>query len=245
MGGKDTRTPVDGLAAAQNLLNFGKVTPGYCLHYVWQAYAMLGATTTSGQWPTAYSGWLGSAGQHPGDWNPPPGVPVYFGPKASSSAGDVVISTGDGNCAATDFPYGGVTGMTTLVARQKQISRPYLGWTETILNYPILQAQPPAPVVPPNIGGNMFLIYDADAGRDLQDIQYILVTADGGQLRGYYLEDPFERAVVVGQYPNLAITACDAATFNGFLARIGYAYQQPVPLVRVLAELDEPADTRR
>ncbi|QGJ89455.1 lysin A [Microbacterium phage Smarties] len=127
---------VNGMAAAQTLLDYDRVTPGYCLMYVWQAYKAHGARA-EGSYPTAYSAWLGSPGKHPGDWNPPAGVPVYFGPKASSSAGDVVISIGNGQCVATDWPVNGVTNITTLAARQRQIGRPYLGWTDNILGYPI------------------------------------------------------------------------------------------------------------
>lgn len=129
-------TAVSGTAAAQRLLSFGVCRPGYCLYYVWQAYKSLGASTDLPA-PTAYDGWLGSAGKHEGDRNPPAGVPVYFGPKAGSRAGDVVISLGGGLVAATDWPYSGIIGITTIDARQRQISRPYLGWTETILNHPI------------------------------------------------------------------------------------------------------------
>lgn len=128
--------PVDGDAAAQTLLSWGVCDPGYCLHYVWQAYAAHGATSSE-SYGTAYEGWLGSAGQHPGDWNPPSGVPVYLGPRSGSNAGDVMISLGGGMCAATDWPYNGVIGTCSISQRCNQTGRPYLGWTETILNYPI------------------------------------------------------------------------------------------------------------
>lgn len=132
-------TGVDGMAAAQTLLGYDSVTPGYCLKYVWQAYKAHGAVSDGKSYPTAYSAWQQSdpATRHEGDWNPPPGVPVYFGPKSSSSAGDIVISTGGGRCAATDWPHNGVTGETTLADRQRQVGRPYLGWTEEILGYPV------------------------------------------------------------------------------------------------------------
>lgn len=128
--------PVDGVAAAATLLSWGVCDPGYCLHYVWQAYKAHGASCGE-TYPTAYAAWLGSGGKHEGDWNPPPGVPVYFGPRDNSSAGDVVISTGGGMCNATDWPYSGVIGSCSLAERQAQIGRPYLGWTDNILNYPI------------------------------------------------------------------------------------------------------------
>lgn len=127
---------VDGMAAARTMIGFGTWRAGYCMEAVWQAYKRNGARTSLGA-PTAYDGWLESGGKHPDDRNPPPGVPVYFGPKAGSRAGDVVISLGGGQVVATDWPRNGVIGITTIDARQRQIGRPYLGWTDTALNHPI------------------------------------------------------------------------------------------------------------
>ncbi|UVT31313.1 endolysin [Microbacterium phage Marcie] len=127
---------VDGSAAAQTMLGFRTWRKGHCLEAVWAAYKRVGAraTTTAG---TATQGWHRSAGKHPGDRNPPAGVPVWWGEKPSSAAGDVVISLGGGKVVATDWPYNGVIGITTIDARQRQIGRPYLGWTEEILGQPI------------------------------------------------------------------------------------------------------------
>lgn len=133
---------VDGVAAANTLLSWGTCRPGLCLYYVWQAYKAHGASA-EGSYPTALDAWHGSPGQHY-DRNPPAGVPVYFGAKPTSSAGDVVISLGGGRVAATDWPVYGVIGVTTIAERQAQINRPYLGWTDNILGYPVLQAQPAA-----------------------------------------------------------------------------------------------------
>lgn len=165
---------VDGMAAADTLLSFSNITPGYCLHYVWQAYAAHGAWSDQ-SYPTAYSAWLGSSGQHPGDRNPPEGVPVYWGPRSGSSAGDVVISIGNGRVAATDWPYNGRTGTCTLDERERQIGRPYLGWTDNMLGNPILQLQPqPTPqrrrsddmyVQSDDVPGRVFAVYTDAAGR--------------------------------------------------------------------------------
>lgn len=132
---------VDGVAAAHTLLSFTRVTPGYCLYYVWQAYKAHGATS-SATYPTAYSAWQASAYKHAGDYNPPAGVPVYLGPRSGSNAGDVMISLGGGKCAATDWPHNGVTGVCTIAQRMAQTNRPYLGWTEDILGNPIAQVRP-------------------------------------------------------------------------------------------------------
>ena len=68
---------VNGAAAAQKLLSFGRVNPGYCLYYVWQAYKAVGARV-NGSWPTAWSAWLTDKKTAHTDKNPPAGVPVYF-----------------------------------------------------------------------------------------------------------------------------------------------------------------------
>lgn len=123
---------VDGRAAAQTMLGFRTWRKGHCLEAVWAAYKAHGARATTTA-PTATIGWERSAGKHRGDRNPPAGVPVWWGPKASSAAGDVVISLGGGKVVATDWPYNGVINITTIDARERQIGRPYLGWTEEIL----------------------------------------------------------------------------------------------------------------
>uniref|UniRef100_A0AAU8EIK3 Endolysin n=1 Tax=Microbacterium phage Judebell TaxID=3230835 RepID=A0AAU8EIK3_9CAUD len=127
---------VDGRAAAQVMLRFGTWRKGHCLEAVWAAFKAVGARATTTA-PTATVGWERSAGKHHGDRNPPAGVPVWWGPKRSSAAGDVVISLGGGKVVATDWPYNGVIGITTIDARERQIGRPYLGWTEEILGQPV------------------------------------------------------------------------------------------------------------
>ncbi|MFJ4038196.1 hypothetical protein ACIPVB_08910 [Microbacterium sp. NPDC090007] len=128
--------PVDGVAAANTLLSYRDIKGGYCLFYVWQAYKAHGASTGRAA-GTATEGWNKSDGKHPGDRNPPAGVPVWWGPKASSAAGDVTISLGGGRVAATDYPRYGVVGTCTIDERERQIGRPYLGWTEAIFDQPI------------------------------------------------------------------------------------------------------------
>lgn len=136
---------VSGLEAAKRLLGFGAIAAGYCLYYVWQAYKAVGASTGMNS-PTALDAWNKSGGKHPGDRNPPAGVPVWWGAKASSSAGDVVISLGGGRVAVTEPPGAGlVTGSCTLDERERQVGRPYLGWTEQIFDVPIEFAWVAAP----------------------------------------------------------------------------------------------------
>lgn len=127
---------VDGVAAANTLYSYSGIKNGLCLYYVWQAYKANGASTDRNA-GTAYIGWQISEGKHEGDRNPPAGVPVWFGPRPGSDAGDVVISMGGGKVVATEWPSSGHTGICTIDQRQAQIGRPYLGWTETILGVPI------------------------------------------------------------------------------------------------------------
>ncbi len=151
-----SRTPVDGVAASNTMLGFKTWTPGHCLEAVWQAYYRNGAQDVTGQSePTAYDAWLHSPTADRRTGTPydqiPAGVPVYFGPKASSSAGDIVISVGGGWCVATDIPgHQGVIGKIRLQDRANQIQRPYLGWTTSILGWPIKQGQGPAPSPEPD-----------------------------------------------------------------------------------------------
>ncbi|QUE25340.1 endolysin [Microbacterium phage Fizzles] len=135
---------MDGVAAARTMLGFRTWRKGHCLEAVWAAYKANGARATTTA-PTATAGWHRSAGKHPGDRNPPAGVPVWWGEKPSSAAGDVVISLGDGRVVATDWPYNGVINVTTIALRERQIARPYLGWTEEILGAPIDFARPGQP----------------------------------------------------------------------------------------------------
>lgn len=136
-------TPVNGAAAARTMLGFKTWHRGRCLQAVWTAYSRNGAQDLTGERePTAYDAWAHTDLKDRRTGTPydliPRGVPVYFGKKASSAAGDIVISDGDGWCIATDIPgHPGVIGRIRLADRQRQIQRPYLGWSTTILDYPI------------------------------------------------------------------------------------------------------------
>jgi hypothetical protein len=124
---------------------------GMCLGTVWEAYASAKTGQVGGSFPTAISAWDAAAEKYAGDRNPPAGSAVWFGASptrtdANAGAGDVAISLGGGQIIATDYPYGGVIGVTTITAREKQTQRPYLGRTGDICGYSIiLPATPTAP----------------------------------------------------------------------------------------------------
>lgn len=92
-----------------------------------------------------------------------------------------------------------------------------------------LAGVPAAPIIS---GENMFLVHSAD-----NPSQYVAVSFDGGEFRARYLEDPFERAVVLAMSPALPVTLCDGPTFDGFLARVGYKYGAPIPPLQVAADV--------
>ncbi|MGN8024686.1 peptidoglycan-binding protein [Microbacterium sp. 22242] len=128
---------VNGLAAAQWLLNLDSVSPGLCLNYVWRAYAAQGASTGMSA-GTAKSAWDQSDGKHWGDRNPPAGAAVWWGTRYDGNDdGDVTISLGGGRVAATDYPGWRQTGSCTLDEREQQVGREYLGWTSSIFDCPI------------------------------------------------------------------------------------------------------------
>lgn len=131
---------IDGVAAANWLLNYGRVEPSMCLKYVWLAYKAQGAWTSHASVPRATDAWEASDGKRWGDRNPPAGAAVWWGRRRSDGNydGDVVISLGGGRVAVTEAPgMGSVTGACTLDERERQINRDYLGWTSSIFDCPI------------------------------------------------------------------------------------------------------------
>lgn len=144
----------DGQRAHDVLLSFEPLGyNGACWYYVWQAYAAAGAWTNQGSTPTAYAAWNATWGKHPGDRNPPPGAAIWLGRRYDGNLdGDVFIAGQyDGDHAATDQTYYGVTGITSLQARIDLCGREYLGWSDHVLDCPIAlggQTPPPDPEPP-------------------------------------------------------------------------------------------------
>lgn len=109
---------------------------GTCLATVWAWYgypATLGAQPGR-SFATALDSYYYTTDRHPGDYDPPIGVPVWFGVSptrtdANAAAGDVCLSIGGGRIRCTDAGPNGVVGEMTIAQRAAEISRPYLGWT--------------------------------------------------------------------------------------------------------------------
>ena len=118
---------------ARALVGKAQIPQGKCLNFVWRAFGSHPSTAGAvGHLDTAYRAWGVVVDKHHGDWNPPPGVPVFYGPSPTrtdrnKNAGDVGVSIGGGLGIFTDVS-GARVGVMTLAARARQIQRPYLGW---------------------------------------------------------------------------------------------------------------------
>lgn len=91
---------------------------------------------------TAYKAYLGAEHKHPGDTNPPYGVPVFWAPHDPGGAGHVAPSLGNGLVRTTNS----ATQTVYTVAISKITSAwgmPYLGWTEDLNGVRVWT--PPAP----------------------------------------------------------------------------------------------------
>lgn len=144
-------TATDGQRAHDILLGFEPLSrKGACWYYVWQAYAAAGASTSMGSTPTAYKGWQATQGKHPGDMNPPPGAAIWLGRRYSDGNmdGDVFIAGGTNGdqSAATDQPTWYQTGLVSIQGRMNLTGREYLGWSDHVLDCPIIMggSTPPA-----------------------------------------------------------------------------------------------------
>ncbi|MDT0211253.1 hypothetical protein [Curtobacterium sp. BRD11] len=116
---------------------------GACLANVYKWFGSVQSIGPgAGQYDWAIKGWRFATKRHPGDWNPPAGVPVYYdavgGARWSGDrnypCGDIGLSIGGGYAIFTDSPTGN-TGVMSLRSRAAQIGRPYLGWTEDFLGH--------------------------------------------------------------------------------------------------------------
>lgn len=162
-------TATDGQRAHGILLGFAPLSKhGYCWYYVWQAYAAAGASTGQGSTPTALAAWNATQGKHPGDRNPPPGAAIWLGRRYDGNMdGDVFIAGQfDGDHAATDQPGWGQTGVTSIQGRMDLTGREYLGWSDHVLDCPIIMGGGSAPTPPTEKEGmqEMFIAIDPTGG---------------------------------------------------------------------------------
>ena len=138
---------------------------GACLANVYKWFGSVPSIGPgAGHYDWAIKAWDYSSRKHWGDYAPPAGVAVIFGPVTAPRwygdrnypCGDIGLSIGGGFAIFTDSPTGN-TGVMSIGARSSQIGRPYLGWIEDFLGHDTtaglaLEAPSnPAPVVVDNI----------------------------------------------------------------------------------------------
>lgn len=135
---------VDGHAPGTN-------SPGSCLR--WQYFAV-GAEPNLTPAGIAMDAWTNAPAEHrhpiPTDRPVPKDMIIVLGPSPTRTdhdrnAGDVVVSNGTGigldtSVGATDWPYAGVIGNTTLRQRISQTQRPVLGYLTWWLGYDLTGA---------------------------------------------------------------------------------------------------------
>jgi len=75
--------------------------------------------------------WKASKKRHPGDKNPPAGVPVFWG-GGSADNGHAAVSLGNGMIRSTDAGGSGVVATVSINFPTEKWGMPYLGWTEDL-----------------------------------------------------------------------------------------------------------------
>ena len=148
-------TNLDVTNSGQRLLNMAPLADrSACLQYVSRALRNGAPPLNYTGLDTAYQSWQNNAeNKHPSDTNVPAGYPAFFGPDTNNTAGDVIISLGNGLFACTDYPTWNQVGTATLAQRSAQIGRNYLGWAGTFLGYTLttttLAETISTPITPP------------------------------------------------------------------------------------------------
>lgn len=95
----------------------------------------------------ALDGWADEPAwaRHPGDRNPPRGVPLSW----AGGHGHRAISLGNRRVRSTDVPRAGVVGTVDIDWFERNWGKVYLGWSETISGIKIPLGTKPNPVPPP------------------------------------------------------------------------------------------------
>ena len=126
------RTREQAVAAA---LASRRNTPRYCARWTRLQFAVdaLGDYDGDGA-ADAEDMWKAAQHRHPGDTNPPPGVPVYYG-GGSQDNGHVAISLGNGMIRSTDAPRAGYVGTVPLNYPTTAWGMPYLGSSDDLYGH--------------------------------------------------------------------------------------------------------------
>jgi hypothetical protein len=99
--------------------------------------------------PDAAAQWNSSRHKHPGDRNPPPGVPVLY---LGGRHGHIALSTGHG-IRSTDAPVNGRVAEVDLDWPYRRWGHRYVGWIGDLGGVPIAVPPAPHPAVGSGAGG--------------------------------------------------------------------------------------------
>lgn len=95
--------------------------------------------------------WKASKLKHPGDHNPPAGVPVFWG-GGSEDNGHAAIAFAGRRVRTIDRPAAGLVSTVPLDEIERVWGLPYLGWTEDLYGHVIPTVAPkPRPRVGPSV----------------------------------------------------------------------------------------------
>jgi hypothetical protein len=92
---------------------------GMCLQFI---RTLVGAP--GGEY-SSMTAWGDTRMKHRGDWNAPPGAPMWWG----GGLGHVALSVGGGKIVSTDLPTSGRIGLVDKHLPTTRWGKPYLGWT--------------------------------------------------------------------------------------------------------------------
>lgn len=84
--------------------------------------------------------WKAATLSHPGDRQPPAGVPVYYG-GGSQDNGHAAVSLGGGMIRSTDARGAGRVGTVPLDFPTREWGMPYLGWSDDLYGHVIVSAE--------------------------------------------------------------------------------------------------------
>jgi hypothetical protein len=116
-------------------------TPRFCARWTRSQYGVVaqGDFDRDGA-ADAEDMWKAASLRHPGDLEPPAGVPVYYG-GGSQDNGHVAVSLGGGMIRSTDARGAGRVGTVPLDFPTREWGMPYLGWSGDLYGHGIFSEE--------------------------------------------------------------------------------------------------------
>lgn len=136
--------------AVVNALRSTTYTPRHCAKWTREQFGVVALGDFDGDGDAdAEDMWKASTRKHPGDRNPPAGVPVFWG-GGSEDNGHVGVAFASRRVRTIDRPSAGLVSTVPLDEIERVWGLPYLGWTEDLYGHVIPTVAPdPRPSVGP------------------------------------------------------------------------------------------------